>query len=138
MHIHTAKAGMVKRRGHFNVAVHALLAQNCHSGFYATGNIGCGDILIQIKAELCRNTRILSIQNQIKLLLCTARVISQCLHLVTGFCPGPLQINATVFEDGIDIIVNGDLVRLTHAADDMCAIAKTGGAQIIHNEFNIG
>ena len=116
MHINRIETGTMKGRGHFNLAVNTLLAQDRNWRAHTGCNQRCRHIVIHFKMNDWHNTLIIHIQQSVEFFACTARVITQGLHLPGCLRPGALQINACFGQYCLS--VDSDLntvIRIRHA-----------------------
>ncbi len=95
-HVHVARleAGAVEGRGHFDLAVHSLLAQDRHLRARAAADVRRGNILRRIEGQFRVQSRIRRIEDAVILLLRALRVVAQHLQLIRGLRPRALQCNS--------------------------------------------
>src|SRR5690606_12935859 len=85
VHVDSAEACTVEGRGHFHLAVDALLTQDRHLRAQAFLDVGRRNVLIHIEGQLGSQARVFFVEEGFELLVGTVGVIAQALDLVAGF-----------------------------------------------------
>ncbi len=96
-------------------------------GLGAELQIDLGEVVLRIEADLRRQAGIAGIEDAVELLLGAVRVIAQRLHLVAGFRPGALQVDALFTQQFLGVADDADFVPLVEHADEM--VRQAGFAQ---------
>src|SRR5690606_40948345 len=86
-----AEACTIEGRGHFDLTVDALLAQDGHLRAQALLDVGRSDVLIHIEGQRGGQARILLVEKDLEFLISAVGVIAQALDLIAGFAPLTLQ-----------------------------------------------
>ena len=85
VHIDGIKAGTIKGRRHFNLAVNALLAQNRKLRSRSHANKGRGDVISRVVGKLRVQPRIEHIEHAVVFFLGALRIVAQALHAPGSF-----------------------------------------------------
>ena len=125
MYVHGFEARAVESRGHFDLSIHALLAQDGHARPCAATDEGRGQVLIRIEAQPQRNTRVVLVAAGLMLLAGASRIVTQALHGKGGLGPDPTQIRARVFKQELIATTKDDARTSSRAPDAVDVPGRT-------------
>src|SRR5690554_1079206 len=125
MHTHGVKAGLVKRRCHLHMTVDSLFAQHGYLRPHAGFNQRRSHIVLQIKTQPYRQSRILS-EKALKLLTRTIGVVAQRLQLIAGLTPETLQNRPRLIKNYRFSLANTQAILVVKLTDIMYPGAETG------------
>ena len=85
VHVGGPEAGAVEHRGHLDLAVDALLAQDRDLGSRAARHVRRGDVLRRVVRQVREQARVLRVDRALVLFLGAGRVVAQRLHAGSSF-----------------------------------------------------
>ena len=135
--IHRGKAGTMEGRGHLDMPVDALLAQDGNPWPDAGSDQGCSDILIDFEGRATLDTQVVLVQQRIVFLLRTRRVIAQGLHLEGRLRPGALQVDARFGKLDAGVPGHRNLVGIVQCADHVTVVTQSGQVQRLEHGIRI-
>ena len=138
VHVHRGEARAVERRGHFHLAVHTLLAQDCHLRARSALDERSSDVLGRVESKPGVQARIVPFHVALEFLSRAIRVVAQALQVITRLRPGAAQLDTRGIENIPATRRDSQAVLVIESADDMKAIPQAGDIECGTHRFQIG
>ena len=94
MHVEGGESGAIERGGHLDLAVDALLAQHRKLRPRTFCDVGRGNVVARVEAQMRRQPRVAVIEEPLEFLVGAFRMVAQALHGVARPRPRAMELDA--------------------------------------------
>ena len=129
VHIDGVETRTVEGCCHFNVGVHALLAQYGHFGTRTGGDVRSGNIFVDIKRQFNVETRVRIVGFSVVFLIGAFRIVTQTLHLPGGFRPPHTQGCTAFAKHRLAVSGQVEAVTFNGFTKEVYAVCQAMGSQ---------
>jgi len=94
VHVEGGESGAIERGGDFDLAVDTLLAQHRKLRPRTVGDVGHGNVVARVEAQMRRQPRVAVIEEPLEFLVSAFRIVAQALHGVARPRPRAMELDA--------------------------------------------